>query len=247
MEQTSGQARSVCDRILDADIMAETDRLAGAVPGWNASPVRHPHHGGHIIDGPETARRRHLLRRRQPRILTPLDFDRPAGWLDGLVSAAFLAMDPWSGSVADRLARSSPTRHAATPATRPHIAAFITTSPTGIRASQESPASGRPARIRSRRGGTCGCHTSPAGTSAGAVTLVPESEGSPAPGVSSRRGGRRPARLKRPQRDRIRKDSRAYPGARPTVPEARDPHLGVDTCSHRAPGPDASSPRVGHS
>jgi aminoglycoside phosphotransferase family enzyme/predicted kinase len=88
------QAMSVRGRMLDAETITETGRLArqflaGREPLF-ASRIR----GGHIVDGHGDLLADDIFCLDDgPRILDCLDFDDRLRWLDGLDDAAFLAMD----------------------------------------------------------------------------------------------------------------------------------------------------------
>jgi uncharacterized protein len=88
------QAMSVRGRLLDAETITETSRLArqflaGREPLFEAR-IR----GGHIVDGHGDLLADDIFCLDDgPRILDCLDFDDRLRWLDGLDDAAFLAMD----------------------------------------------------------------------------------------------------------------------------------------------------------
>jgi aminoglycoside phosphotransferase family enzyme/predicted kinase len=88
------QARSVCDRVIDAEVMAEIDRLARQFLAGREPLFETRITGGHIVDGHGDLLADDIYCLEDgPRILDCLDFDDRLRWLDGLDDAAFLAMD----------------------------------------------------------------------------------------------------------------------------------------------------------
>jgi len=93
-EDNIDQARPVCDRILDAEIVAETERLAGQFLAGREPLFETRISAGHIVDGHGDLLADDIYCLADgPRILDCLDFDDRLRWLDGLDDAAFLAMD----------------------------------------------------------------------------------------------------------------------------------------------------------